>query len=101
MQESKICLATATTEDFLPGTVVTVASFLKAHPGFDSDVVVIHDGLAEEHREVLNALSARVRSAPLPAFDLWYDAWTDCLSAAHLHIARRLDRAASSRPRPA
>ena len=65
MQESRICLATATTEDFLPGTVVTVASFLKAHPDFDGDVVIIHDGLAEEHREVLSTLSARVRFAPV------------------------------------
>ena len=39
MQESRICLATVTTEDFLPGTVVTVGSFLKAHPDFDGDMV--------------------------------------------------------------
>ena len=65
MQESRICLATVTTEDFLPGTVVTVGSFLKAHPDFDGDVVIIHDGLAEEHRETLHALSGRVRFAPV------------------------------------
>ena len=95
MQESRICLATATTEDFLPGTVVTVASFLKAHPDFDGDVVIIHDGLAEEHREVLSALSGRVRVRAAPRLrPLVRRAWTDCFSAAHLRTARRLDRAA-------
>ena len=37
------CLATVTTARFLPGTLVTLGSFLKAHPGFDGGVAVIHD----------------------------------------------------------
>ena len=57
----KVCLATVTTDGFLPGTLVMVASFLKAHPGFDGDVVVIHDGLSEEAKACLGALHHRVR----------------------------------------
>ena len=37
-----VCLATATTASFLPGTLVTIGSFLKAHPGFNGGVAVIH-----------------------------------------------------------
>ena len=65
MRESRICFATVTTEDYLPGTLVTVGSFLRHHPDFDGDVVVIQDGLGEEHRDVLRALSGRVRFAPV------------------------------------
>ena len=60
-RQSKICFATATTADFLPGTLVTVGSFLKHHPDTDVDVVVIHDGLDERQRASLAALSDRVR----------------------------------------
>lgn len=60
-QQSKICFATATTPNFLPGTLVTVGSFLKHHPDVDVDVVVIHDGLDEQQRASLAALSDRVR----------------------------------------
>ncbi len=60
-RQSKICFATATTENFLPGTLVAVGSFLKHHPDVDVDVVVIHDGLDERQRASLAALSDRVR----------------------------------------
>ena len=60
-QHMKVCLATATTADYLPGTLVTVGSFLKCHPDFDGDVVIIHDGLDERQRAALAALSDRVR----------------------------------------
>ena len=40
-----VCLATVTTAGYLPGTLVTIGSFLKAHPGFNGDVAVIHDDL--------------------------------------------------------
>ena len=43
--EADVCLATATTPSYLPGTLVTVDSFLRQHPGFDGDVAVIHDEL--------------------------------------------------------
>ena len=38
---TRVCLVTATTESFVPGTMVTVGSFLKHHPDYDGDVVVI------------------------------------------------------------
>ena len=64
---AKVCLATATTADYLPGTLVTVGSFLKHHPDFDGDVVIIHDGLDERHRAYLGALSDRVRFVSVSA----------------------------------
>ena len=60
-EHRKVCLATVATDNFLPGTLVMVASFLKAHPGFDGDVAVIHDGLSEEAKACLGALYDRVR----------------------------------------
>ena len=64
-QTSLLCLVTATTADFLPGTFVTVGSFLKHHPSFAGEVVIIEDGLCEEHREVLRSLPCRMRFAPV------------------------------------
>ena len=54
-------LATATTESFVPGTLVLIDSFLRRHPGFDGEIVVIHDGLPERARAVLAATSDAVR----------------------------------------
>ena len=62
----QVCLATATTERFVPGTLVLIDSFLRRHPGFDGEVVVIHDGLPGEARAVLAAASDAVRFAPVP-----------------------------------
>ena len=62
---AKRCIATVTTDGYLPGTVVTLASFLAQHPGFDGDVVVIHDGLSQRGTEVLFALAEDVRLLPV------------------------------------
>ncbi len=40
-----MCLATVTTADFVPGTLVMFHSFLKQNPWFQGDLVVIHDRL--------------------------------------------------------
>ena len=61
----RICLATATTERFVPGTMVTVGSFLEHHPDYDGDVVVIEDGLPGKCRGRLRALFDRVRFLPV------------------------------------
>lgn len=57
----KLALATVATESFLPGTRVLIASFLKHHPGFDGDILVIHDGLPSGHIARLQALSSTVK----------------------------------------
>ena len=62
---SGVCLAVATTETFLPGALTAIGSFLKHHPGFEGDVVVIHDGLGDASRAHLEALSDRIRLEPL------------------------------------
>ena len=61
----RVCLTTATTECFVPGTMVTVGSFLQHHPDYDGDVVVIEDGLPGKCRERLRALFDRVRFLPV------------------------------------
>ena len=47
------CFVTAATERFVPGTLTTLASFLKHHPTFDGDLVVVHHALPEAHRRHL------------------------------------------------
>ena len=62
----RICLVTATDSRFFPGAFTTVGSFLRHHPGFDGDVVVVHDGgLSGDSRGYLEALSDRVRFEPV------------------------------------
>ncbi len=56
-----VCLATVTTENFLPGTLVAIGSFLKTHPEFNGDVAVIHDDLPEKARDLLRLSFDRVR----------------------------------------
>ena len=56
-----ICLATATTEHFAPGTLVTIGTFLEHHPDFEGDVVVFHDALPHECRDALSAAFERMR----------------------------------------
>lgn len=64
--KARICLATATTERFVPGTLVLIDSFLRHHPGFDGDVVVVHDaGLPEDLREVLSGTFDGLRFMPV------------------------------------
>lgn len=50
---SDVCLVFAATENFLPGAVVGIASFLKHHPRFGGDIVFFHDGLPGHLRETL------------------------------------------------
>ena len=62
-----ICLATPTTENFLAGTLVTVWSFLRAHPRFAGDIAIIHDDLPAGAQDLLQALSKRVRLVQVSA----------------------------------
>ena len=63
----KTCLLTVATDGFVPGTFVMVRTFLKHHPRFDGDVVVVHDGLSDASREVLAASFPRLRFEPVSA----------------------------------
>ena len=62
---SRVCLVTGTTDGFVPGTFAMLGTFLKHHPRFDGDVVVIHDGLSAASREALAPLSERLRFEPI------------------------------------
>lgn len=48
----KYCLATVTSEEFVPGTIVMLASFLDNNPWFDGDIVIIHHSLPAAHRRL-------------------------------------------------
>ena len=58
---SDVCLFTVATEHFVPGAFVMIGTFLKHHPGFDGDVVVVQDGLSGASREMLQAAFGRLR----------------------------------------
>ena len=60
-----VCLATAVNDSFVPGAVVMLGSFRAHHPGFEGDVVVLHDGLSEASRTVLSTAGGRVRFEPV------------------------------------
>lgn len=62
---SDVCLVLGATEDFLPGAVVTIASFLKQHPGFGGGVVLFHDGLPERCCASLERAFPPLRFAPV------------------------------------
>ena len=67
-----VCLATVVTDSFVPGAVVMLGSFRAHHPGFDGDVVVLHDSLSEASRRLLAAVGGRVRFEPVrPALVEW------------------------------
>ena len=65
VKASPVCLATVTTEAFLPGTLATIGSFLRRHPRFGGDIVVVHDALPEGALAAVAALSERVRFEPV------------------------------------
>lgn len=47
------CLATVTSDGFVPGTLVMLHSFKRHNPEFRGDIVIIHDGLASEQRAII------------------------------------------------
>ena len=49
----------------MPGTFVTLGSFLKHHPGFDGDLIVVHYELPQKHRQYLAAISPAVYFEPV------------------------------------
>ena len=58
---TKTCFVTATTERFVPGTLVTLRSFLKHHHQFAGDLIVVHDVLPAAQRRQLSEACGAVR----------------------------------------
>lgn len=52
---SGVCLATATTDGYLPGTAALIGSFLHRHPTFGGDVAIIEHQLAPGSTAALQA----------------------------------------------
>ena len=59
------CFVTAATERFVPGALVALCSFRQHHPGFDGDLVVLHDALPRAQREHLAQACSGVRFEPV------------------------------------
>jgi len=59
--DSSLCLATVTTDSFVPGALVMLHSFLKHHRWFKGDIVIIHGALAAEYRTYISQIHDRVR----------------------------------------
>lgn len=62
---SKICLATVTTKEFIPATLVMLHSFLKHNPWFKGEIVIIHDDLEIIYRQYLEICFNRVKFFPV------------------------------------
>ncbi len=60
-----VCLATVTTEPFIPGTLVMLHSFLRQNPWFHGDIVVIHDALDTTSCHTFTKGFDRVRFLPI------------------------------------
>jgi len=60
-------LATVTTADYLPGTLVLIESFLAQHPGFPGRIAVIHSGDPGPIRSALAAHDAQLVLHPVGA----------------------------------
>ena len=56
---SKRCLFTVVTPRFLPGALVMLASFLRVHPTFEGDIVVVHWRLPRRLRALMCAVLQR------------------------------------------
>jgi lipopolysaccharide biosynthesis glycosyltransferase len=52
----KMAIATVCTPNFLPGTLVTLHSFLRHNPWFDGEILIIHEQLPEEMQALLVGL---------------------------------------------
>jgi lipopolysaccharide biosynthesis glycosyltransferase len=51
-KQTKLAIATVTSRDFVPGTLVLIHSFLKHNPWFDGDIVIICDVLEVEQKQL-------------------------------------------------
>ena len=61
----QIAVLTVATDDYVPGVMVMVHSFLKHHPRFGGEVVVVHDGLSAAARGILAGAFKPLRFEPV------------------------------------
>ena len=59
-KSGQICLSTVTTDSFVPGTLVTLYTFLKYNKWFKGEIVIFHDGLTDENKNYLSNIHPRV-----------------------------------------
>jgi lipopolysaccharide biosynthesis glycosyltransferase len=52
--KERYCLATVTSRDFIPGTLVMIHSFLEHNRWFDGDITIIHDSLPQQYLTLLS-----------------------------------------------
>ena len=55
------CIATVTTDSFIPGTLVTIDSFLRRNPWFTGDVIVFYNELDAGYKSCLSGLSSKIK----------------------------------------
>lgn len=51
-KQTKLAIATVTSQDFVPGTLVLIHSFLKHNSWFDGDIVIICDSMEADQKEL-------------------------------------------------
>ena len=59
-KSGQICLSTVTTDSFVPGTLVTLYTFIKYNKWFKGEIVIFHDGLTDENKNYLSNIHPRV-----------------------------------------
>ncbi len=59
--DTEYCLVTVCTEEFMPGTLVMIHSFLKYNTWFNGDIVIIHANLDIKYQRCIEKCYARLR----------------------------------------
>lgn len=59
-----ICLMTVTTDNYLPGTITMLGSFLACNPWFDGDIRIIATELADQNVQKLQRLFPKAQIVP-------------------------------------
>ena len=67
INNAQLCLATVTTNSFVPGTLTMIYSFLKNNPWFSGDLLIIQDCLSGENQGHLSALYENTRFVEIGA----------------------------------
>jgi len=63
-KQAKLAIATVTSQDFVPGTLVLIHSFLKHNPWFKGDIVIICDSLEVEKKRLFQVFPRVIFKRP-------------------------------------